>query len=225
MDAPKPTKDLRIAANWTIIIAGVLLFLIYFKALLQPFAIALIIWFLINQLKYLIGLVTIKKKRIPAPLRTAISILIISGTFYVVGDLLVVNLEQIINRLPQYELKQDKILKQISDYVQRDDITERLNSWVDSIEVRPILSGLVNSLSSMLGSIILIVIYIVFLLLEESLFSKKLKILAKQSAGEQDFADILQKVNTAISSYVNIKNISCLLEDTLSQKNRGRLPG
>jgi predicted PurR-regulated permease PerM len=107
MDAPKPTKDLRIAANWTIIIAGVLLFLIYFKALLQPFAIALIIWFLINQLKYLIGLVTIKKKRIPAPLRTAISILIISGTFYVVGDLLVVNLEQIINRLPQYELKQD----------------------------------------------------------------------------------------------------------------------
>jgi AI-2 transport protein TqsA len=254
MDAPKPTKDLRIAANWTIIIAGVLLFLIYFKALLQPFAIALIIWFLINQLKYLIGLVTIKKKRIPAPLRTllqpfaialiiwflinqlkyliglvtikkkripaplrtAISILIISGTFYVVGDLLVVNLEQIINRLPQYELKQDKILKQISDYVQRDDITERLNSWVDSIEVRPILSGLVNSLSSMLGSIILIVIYIVFLLLEESLFSKKLKILAKQSAGEQDFADILQKVNTAISSYVNIKTLISLLTGVMS---------
>jgi AI-2 transport protein TqsA len=87
---------------------------------------------------------------------------------------------------------------------------------VDSIEVRPILSGLVNSLSSMLGSIILIVIYIVFLLLEESLFSKKLKILAKQSAGEQDFADILQKVNTAISSYVNIKTLISLLTGVMS---------
>jgi predicted PurR-regulated permease PerM len=216
MATEKPSKDLRVAANWTIIVSAVLLFLIYFKALLQPLAIALIIWFLINQLKYLIGLITIKKKRMPAPVRTAISILIISGVFYVVGDLLVVNLEQIINRLPQYELKQDKVLGQISDYFQRDDITQRLNSWLGNIEIRPILSGLVNSLSSMVGSIILIVIYIVFLLLEESLFSRKLKILAKQSSGEQDLADILQKVNTAISSYVNIKTLISLLTGVMS---------
>lgn len=210
------SRSLKNAANWIIIISGILIFLIYFKSLLQPLAVALIVWFLINQLKDYIGKISFRNKRIPKPLRTLISILLIFATFYFIGDLLVTSLNQIIERIPQYELKQDKIIAQINEYIQRDEITDKIDGWIESIEIRPILSGIVNSLSSTLGNTVIIIVYIVFLLLEESLFSKKLKMLTVHSPGDQDFGEIWGKVHDAISSYVNIKTLISLFTGVLS---------
>jgi len=211
--AEKYKNPLLIAVSWIIIITSILFFLIYFSSLLQPFVVALIIWFLIFELKRLIGKIKIRGKILHNGIRTLMSICIIFMAFYFIGNLIVSNLEQIIDRLPQYELKQDRIVKEIEGYIKRKELTSRVNNWLNSIELRPILSGLVNSISAALSNIFIILIYIVFLLLEESSFSKKLKILTKSRKG---IDKLFAKVNKAISDYISLKTVISLLTGVLS---------
>ena len=78
------------------------------------------------------------------------------------------------------------------------------------------LKSLLNSLSEILGNMVMIVFYTIFLFIEEGLFGKKLKLIFKDTDGQSDYMLIMRKVDKSMSSYISLKSLISLMTTTLS---------
>lgn len=204
------------AVNWTLLFSGILVFLVYFSSLLQPLVVGLLIWYLIRMLNNYIKRLKFKGKSMPHWLRNFLSIVIISLLFFFIGDLLISSLEAIIRRLPEYEEAQKRLTNEILSKLNTEEVTERFNKWLENIELRPILTTLVNSLSSLVGNVGIVIIYLIFILLEEKSFGKKVEIISSNSTNGGSTKKMFKKMDKAISDYLNIKTVVSLFTAILS---------
>ena len=92
----------KIAYTLLILICTVLI-LIYTQKLVIPFVIALLVWFLIKGIKNTLRRIPIVRKKIPGWIQGAIALLFMTGTFTLMVDMLVRNIQQLSNSLPLYE--------------------------------------------------------------------------------------------------------------------------
>ena len=164
---------------WIMLIIGSILILKFFGNLIKPLVIALIIWYLIRIIKNVIGLIRIGSFSIPGWLQTLLSLIFIFFVLYSVISIIAVNLQQIAIRIDQYEVRQHGILDQIVRYLGFEDLADDMKDLPSSKELRPYLTTLVNSLTSALGSTFLIIIYLIFILIEEIIFKKKMNMIYK----------------------------------------------
>lgn len=201
---------------WTILIVGSILILKFFGNLIKPLVVALIIWYLIRILRNLFGRIHIGRFWLPRWFRTALSLVIILGILYAIIDILVVNIEQIVNRVENYEERQDSILETAAEYLGLDNLGDELEDLPSSKELRPYLNGLLNSLTSALGNIFIIIIYLVFVLIEEFIFTRKLDIIYKNSEQFEDIKYIINTMNNSIKRYISVKTFASLLTAVLS---------
>jgi predicted PurR-regulated permease PerM len=201
---------------WTILIVGSVLILKFFGNLIKPLIVALIIWYLIRILRGLFERVRIGRFRLPRWFRTLLSLLIIMFVLYSIIDIIVVNLTQIVNRVDQYELRQDGIMEQISGFLGLEELSDELKDLPSSKELRPYINTLVNSLTSALGSVFIIIIYLIFILIEEFIFTKKMDIIYKHNEKYEDMRYILNTMNNSIKRYISVKSLASLLTAVLA---------
>jgi AI-2 transport protein TqsA len=201
---------------WFISVAGFVFVLIYFKNLFQPLMIALIIWYLIKLVKDLIGKVNIKGRHLPRWLRNVIAALLIFGISGSVVHLLVINIEQVIIKLPEYERKQDDLISKTVDYLDIDNLSDELQNLPKSSEFRPLLTNTLNTLTFTMGQLIVIIIYTVFLIIEESIFMKKLRIINLESKKGKENKIIFDRIAQSVKSYAQVKLFASFLTGGLS---------
>ena len=83
---------------YPVILTGlVILFLIYFKSLIQPFILALIVWYLIRITREGLNGLSIYKKRLPTWLSGLLSIAITFGIIFIIFIIIQVNINDIID--------------------------------------------------------------------------------------------------------------------------------
>jgi len=196
---------------WTILIVGSILILKFFGNLIKPLVIALIIWYLIRILRGLFDRIRIGRFRLPRWFRTMLSLLIIMSVLYSIINIIVVNLTQIVNRVEQYEIRQDGIVDQVTTFLGLEELSDKLKDLPSSKELRPYLNTLVNSLTSALGSVFIIIIYLIFILIEEFIFTKKMDIIYKHNESYEDMQYILKTMNNSIKRYISVKSLASLL--------------
>ena len=94
-----------------LLIAGLLIvLLIVGKNLLIPFAIAIVIWFLINALSEVFGRIKIKGRPLPAWLRLLLSSLTMLGFLFFIGELIQSNISAMSQAVPEYRVNVERIL-------------------------------------------------------------------------------------------------------------------
>jgi len=135
---------------------------------------------------------------------------------YSIIDIIVVNLTQIVNRVEQYELRQDGIMDQVTRYLGVEQLADELKDLPSSKELRPYINKLVNSLTSALGNVFIIIIYLIFILIEEFIFSKKMDIIYKRNEKFEDLQYILKTMNNSIKRYISVKSFASLLTAVLA---------
>jgi len=201
---------------WTILIIGSVLILKFFGNLIKPLVVALIIWYLIRILRNVFYRIRIGRFRLPRWFRTVLSLVIILGILYSIISIIVVNIEQIAAKVEDYEARQDSILETTAEYLGLENLAEELKDLPSSKELRPYLNGLLNSLTSALGSIFIIIIYLIFILIEEFIFTRKLDIIYKNNEQFDDIKYIINTMNNSIKRYISVKTFASLLTAVLA---------
>ena len=207
-------KASRITNSLLISFAVVIIF-IYGKNLIIPFVIALIFWFLIKEIRDVLNKIKFIDEKIP---NTVLNIVGFAVIFFIIGGvvkILTVNIQQLSTELPVYQNNITKITAAINTTFNID-LVSSVKELLGEYEYTKLLSGLFNSLTEIFGDAFLIIIYTLFLLLEEPFFSKKINAIYAKKNDQNEVNTVLKQLDKSIGRYISLKTLISLLTGFLS---------
>ncbi len=203
------------AASWMIIVSLVILALIYGQSILVPFIIALLIWFVVKKTRNTIDKLNFAKKYVPKWMKTLIASVVVFGVLSITGELLTYNIENIVRSYSTYASNSEEITSKISEWVHTEG-GEDIQKFLESGEVTSYLQGFIQSISEMLGNMLMIAFYIIFLFIEEGLFHRKMKLFFDDDKRHEAFQLTTKKIDKMLSRYLILKSLINLTTSSIA---------
>ncbi|MBU2914519.1 MULTISPECIES: AI-2E family transporter [Reichenbachiella] len=202
------------AANWIIITVTALAVLLYFGNFLKTFAMAVLIWYLIKKLRDTIGLIKVGKIKLPKWLITTLSSVIVFLIIYLIIQIIGSNIRKLTQELPQHSENINIALQYIETQFGIEDLSQNFSKFIEKYQTE--MLGYAGSFAGAVGKSLMVIVYVIFLLLEESLFGIKIdKVLKTTQRGTN-----IQKIGSAITllfdQYLSVKIFTSFLTGLLS---------
>lgn len=217
----KPTQtlkqdfDIRKSAYLLITIIATVAILVYSEKYIVPFIIAMIIWFIIHELRENIQQVPFMKKHFPMWLQSTIGFIIILVVLYIVGKLLSYSITSLMGNMDEYESNFEVAVFQLSALLEID-VMSMIKGYSSDSDFSSYFTTLFASATSTLGDVFLILIYVLFLLIEEAIFPQKLNALYKSEDKYNKTQGLFQKMDKNISKYLTLKTFVSFLTGLFS---------
>lgn len=189
--------------------------LIYGQAILVPFILGLLLWFIGKELEAKIDKIGFIKNKFPNWLKHFLSFGIILIVLIFITDILSSNINSLAQSFEKYEPNLDALILQIDGLLGMD-VKEALKNYSGNLDFGNILQLLFSSISDLISNGFMILLYAVFILLEDASFNPKLKAVFVGKRNEEKVDDILEKISSSISSYFGLKTMLSLITGTLS---------
>jgi predicted PurR-regulated permease PerM len=132
-----------------------------------------------------------------------------------VAELISDNISQVAAAAPSYQANFEALIERASrlaGFSEPPDIAR----IVDEIDVRSLIAGLASTVAGFAGSLGIVLVYVLFLLIEQSSFEKKIQALFPDAEKRQDVRDLLHRMQTQIQSYVAIKTLASAATGAIS---------
>lgn len=197
-------------AAWCFIIFIFIYALIIGKALLRPLAIAIVITFLINTLSRFVQRIPIGQSRIPRGLSNAISLLIILGFLILCIEIIIGTVNRMAVSAHEYQQHLETMGDTMLDQFGLDDVP-RVGTMLSQINLRPLVTNLGAGLSGFAGRFLLILVYVVFLLLEQELFRRKFHSFFDTEEDYLRANSVLNRIAESVRTYLSVKAFTSLL--------------
>ena len=202
------------SAVWLIAAFAVLAALYVGKPLLVPLAIAIGVWYLINA--GAAGLEEIPLiARLPRWIRQIVTAFVLLGAIQAVITLISANVSAMADAVPVYEENLTKLAERLSA-AWGIPIVDSVNDFFESFDFTPWIRGLASALGDFVGSAGLVIVYVIFLLVEQTRFDDKLKALFPEDAQLTRVQIVLTKIQHEIRTYVWVKTLMSVLTGVLS---------
>jgi AI-2 transport protein TqsA len=205
--------------------AAVLVVLVFYilvvgEALLLPLVVAITLWFLINLLSSAFHSIPIGKFRIPKPLCLLASLMSFVGLGWSVVNIFSASIADVMDVVPQYQVNLENRLRGMpfSMYL-LDAETGRLSGVIFEggwLNLPAIFTSLAASFTSIVTRSGIIIIYIVFLFLEQGAINRKIGNLVNNPGKEKKVRRILSQISKDIHKYIGIKIFTSSLTGILS---------
>jgi len=202
-------------ASAFVIFLSLIVILIYGRDLLIPFILALIIWFIIKETRDILSKVKFLKTKLPIWLLSMISAVFIFFILGLVIKMLTSNITNLSESLPRYGNNVNSIIALLNNQFGID-ITETFNGFYKDFDFQGLVSTVVSSLTSVFSNTFMILLYMLFLFLEEFIFIKKLKVVYPQQEKFEKVNGLLKKIDKSIGSYLLLKSLVSILTGVLS---------
>lgn len=215
LKTPTSLKVTRVAA-WLITISFVLALIVVGKSYLMPIFMALVVWYLVNALSEQFQRLPIFGRRIPDSVTLGMSLLFIGLSLYFVGDAIVATVNGFLEDSAKYAPRIDAQIARVYAIVRPDadvptiaslELDERM--WAYSTEL---LAGLTNFAKGLL----LVLLYVLFFIIEQGQFRKKMRALGLDLAESNRLSITLQHINSAMRTYLGVKTFTSLVTAVLS---------
>jgi AI-2 transport protein TqsA len=197
-----------------LVLVVLVVILIYAQGIIIPFILALLFWFMIRVIKKQLSRIRFFRKW-PEWIFTVFSSIILLGFLFLIVEMISVNIRQLSNTLPEYEENVNKISQSIQEQTDLD-LSGLANDFAKELNFGEILSKIFSTLTNLFGDASMVLIYLIFLLLEESTFPRKLKAMYPDSEKHVKMKKMIRKVDRSISNYVALKTLVSLLTGVLS---------
>jgi AI-2 transport protein TqsA len=202
-------------AAYFIVLISAITILVVGKSLLIPFILGLLIWFLIVEFRALIIKTPFLGKKLPKWLWTLIASIILFTLFGLAVNVLVDNIALLSKKIPSYEENLIVVSQSVNNSIGFDALA-RIRHYAGDFELTKILSPLLNSLTDLFANGFMVVLYVLFLFLEESVFRQKLQQLFTKDHHFEEASEILEKINQSTSRYITLKTIISLITGVAS---------
>lgn len=200
-----------------ILLISIVFILIIGKDLFIPLVLACLIWFLVKDIRKTIQRIPFVGKRMPRWLLNLLAVIFLYATLAGIVSLLSTNIIELQDAEHIKDYKKNLLSFNTQIYEQFGfDIQEIWNVNVGTIDFEAILEDLLNSLSSFLGSIFMIALYLLFLLLEESAFGKKIIAISASKHKQKEIKETLDRIDHSISKYITLKTLVSVITGVLS---------
>ncbi len=199
----------KTAAGFIVVISTVFI-LILGKELLLPFIFAILVWLVMRKLRQTLDVFAFMKNHVPLWTKTLLSSAFLILVLISFGKLIEINIKELELSIPSDSIHYKKLINQIrviapvtiDDLKNNADLKSTLGGY---------LSNFVNSLTAMVSNVFLILLYVIFILLEESSFKNKMAILLPKYTHHERSKLILDKIEHSLSNYMGLKSLLGLI--------------
>ena len=187
------------------------------KDLLLPLVIAIALWYLIFTLGNAFARVSIGQFQFPKSVCLMASFFTFIGLAWLVINFLSSTVDDVLEIAPVYQQNLNARLESLAfvdiGEFEGQSFGQLLSSWID---IPAYARSIASSLTSILASGGLILIYLGFLFLEQGHFNKKIAALVSDREREEDINKLLHRIRDDIQKYVIIKVFTSSLTGILS---------
>ncbi len=199
-----------------VILATIAVFyvLVVGKAFLVPLAVAVMVWYVINALSrtFVKIIPWIEEKNWITTLASLISI----GLFISFAvDMVQRNITDVSAAAPAYKANFDILANKLVTQFGLEAVPN-LQQLIAGIEVAPVISKLASSFTTMISNIFLVLIYVLFLMLEQGTFSKKISAIFIDKERRGSIMSILSHAQEDIQTYLWIKTMTSTVTGVVS---------
>jgi len=206
-------KIIKLAAA-LIVTTFVFALLVLGKSLLIPFFLAIVIWYLINAIYEQLARLPFGEK-IPKGVGLGLAATVILGFLFLVGELLTQNINTMISAVPTYKVNIEQLLEKALSTFGISELPD-FKTLSEEFNLSDGFSPLLNGIRSMAQNSFLILVYVVFLLLEQKFFASKISELRLSNDRKDHLQVIFTKINDAAGSYIAIKTLASFITAGLS---------
>ncbi len=198
-------------ADWlvrSLIIVG----LLYIgKPVLMPLVLAVFIWYLINILTDVI----VKPRkwnpiRMPRPIAFTVALFIIFGAMSLATWIIMTNITHVAAMVPAYQYNLEQMSRRVLSMI----------PWAEPLSVKKLLVDVdfgsmtrvaVRQVTNATGKGAFVMIYLIFLFMEQRSFGKKFLELTPNSDNREEVKAIIARINSDIRAYIGIKTLASLI--------------
>jgi predicted PurR-regulated permease PerM len=195
------------AAAAAVLAALVFAVLILAKNLIIPMVLALFIWFLINSLTDGIRLIELGGRRLPQTLAFALALVVILGVCGLLAQLISQSVNDVVRAAPSYQQNVDALLARVAVALNLEAVPQ-LAQLTGEIRISRVVQMFAGTVATLLRSTGIVLIYILFLFLEQKYFRPKLHRLCSDAQQQQAVDRILHRIYRDTRTYIGIKTLT-----------------
>ncbi len=185
------------------------------STILTSIAISILIWFLINSLASKLRLIPLLKNKFADYLVIPLSLIIIFVGLFQVTSFIAVNISELTTALSGLDTKVLTTIEKLSTTLGID-IEENYNNIFQQFSISSIINKIVAIFTTILGNAVQILLYVLFLLLDQQYFDMKMKALFPNEENRKKANNILHSISENIKAYISITTIVSLITGTLT---------
>lgn len=184
-----------------------------------PVAFGAVVVYVIVGVTHALGRAPVFGRVLPLQLRYVLAVLIIGFAVVAIGYLVIAHKDKVIALAPQYQETLLAAIQKVASWLQieteptwatlRRDMQARIN-------LQRLLGSAVASVSSIAVSLVVVLLYAVFLLLEQHSFAAKLAHISDDPRIVARINDIIGDINRRIGSYLALKTFISILLGAIS---------
>ena len=205
-----PLLNLAILA---VIIALTVYFLIVAKNLLIPFVIAVVFWYLIDVLSTTYQRLPLGRWRMPRWLGLVLATLSFAIVLVVLVNFVTANFtpESLQQVARDFQANLGAVVKQALGLLPFKDGVPTVAQLVEKIDFGVAVGGIVSAVTGIAGDIGIIIVYVIFLLLEQITFRRKFDSLIKDRERRERMRKVIERISADIQLYIRIKFLLALI--------------
>ncbi len=183
--------------------------------ILTPIAIAILIWFLINAFANQIKKLPFMNSNFGELIAIPISLIIIVYSMFEIGSFITSSMVELSSTISQLDSKISVILEKISTLTSFDVVTP-VEKLFEQFSLTTLINKVISAFSSIFSNIVQILLYVLFLLLDQRFFNAKINALFSNYETRQKAKEVLSSISKTIRMYLSITTIISLLTGVLT---------
>lgn len=207
--------NIRNIAYFFITVIAIVVILISGKSLLIPFIFAFLLWFIIREVRVLLEKVDFIKTKFPSWTKNLLTSLLILGALTFSSKVITTSINSLAQSYPKYEKNIESIVSRVNENLNID-IVDYLKGHTSDLNFGAILKSIFQSVTDILGSAFMIIIYGLFIFLEESSFHLKIRNVFPDKQQFDKVSTVLDRMERSIAKYLGLKTLVSLITGILS---------
>lgn len=180
-----------------------------------PLAVAMLVWFLINAIANGIRRIPLGGSGLPRSVALFFAVAVILGCGVLVVDLIIRNVSAMSARRIDFSSSLNPLIDKVAEWIGVSN-TDVLNKFFDTIGIEQLLGKIVSTTASFSGQLGVVLLYVVFLLVEQQFFDLKLRALIRDDKRRELLQGILSAIAHDVQKYIWIMTVVSALTAGLS---------
>jgi len=207
--------DFKSLAGIFIVFISVVYILIIGKSLIMPFVFALLLWLIVKQIRLFMNRIRFVEKMVPEWVKNLISFVIILLVLNFIVNIVLTNLLVLAITYEGYLENIDRLINRVNETFNID-LLASMQIYFQDFDFGSVAFSIINFSSGLLGTVFIMIVYTIFIFIEEASFRKKLHKVLSDNQKFEDTYRLIEKVERSVSKYLVLKTLICLLTGVLS---------
>ena len=209
------TPDLAKITYLLISAVAIVMILYYSEEYVIPFIVAMLVWFIIHEAREYLVRIPFVRDKVPVWAQSTFSFLFMNVILFIVGKMLYSNMVHLSENIDNYRANLLQAMHEL-DGLAGIDVSSQLIDYVRTTDFSTFISKSIDTATTLLGDAFLILIYLIFLLVEETVFDKKMEAFYPHEDSRKKKFSLLNKMDRNIGQYLLLKTFVSFITGLLS---------